>query len=164
MPAHHAAILQYPKLWMVNKMKNKRIPVNFVVTDRYDTTLDTFTQKMGDITLQDLDFLMFEFSDSKNSSNTRSCATTMSLEHRDTVNYGPNPFHNRRSRSLEISNIFYFDYTTPKCERMKRSDYTCTEQKMAICCKNLKNGKCCDEFIRNTLGAILFPQHYGKQK
>ena len=149
---------------MVNKMKNKRIPVNFVVTDRYDTTLDTFTQKMGEITLHDLDFLMTEFSDSKNKAAANSCAMTLSLEHRDTVNYGPNPFHNRRHRSLEISNLFYFDHTSPMCDHRKRSDYTCTEQKMAICCKNLMNGKCRDEFIRNTLGAILYPQHSAKNK
>lgn len=149
---------------MVNNMNKKNIPVNFVVTDQYNTEFDTFIQKMGKISLQDLDFLMTEFSDPKNRIAANSCAKTISLEHRDTVNYGSNPFNKRRIRTLEISNIFYFDHTTPMCAPHKRSAYTCTEQKMAICCKNLRDGKCCDEFMRRTLGAVLYPQHYAKDK
>jgi hypothetical protein len=36
--------------------------------------------------------------------------------------------------------------------------------KIKRCARNLKNGKCLDEFIRNTLGVALFPEHYAKDK
>lgn len=32
------------------------------------------------------------------------------------------------------------------------------------CHKNIASGKCTDEFIRSTIGATFFAQHYGKQK
>ena len=36
--------------------------------------------------------------------------------------------------------------------------------KAKCCARNLRAGKCQDPFIKETLGAILFPQHYGKRK
>lgn len=32
------------------------------------------------------------------------------------------------------------------------------------CAHNLVAGKCVDEYMRNTVGAVLFPQFYGKEK
>lgn len=36
--------------------------------------------------------------------------------------------------------------------------------KVHACAHNLSTGKCRDEFIRNTVGAILFPQFYANTK
>ena len=36
--------------------------------------------------------------------------------------------------------------------------------KSYLCAQNIKTGKCRDEYIRKTLGAILFPQHYATDK
>lgn len=43
-------------------------------------------------------------------------------------------------------------YTQSKHDMLKR------------CLNNLKCGKCQDEYVRRTVGAVLFPQHYAKQK
>lgn len=36
--------------------------------------------------------------------------------------------------------------------------------KVANCAKNIASGKCRDEYMRKTVGTILFPQHYATDK
>lgn len=149
-------------------MPKKDIPVKFIVTDAYDPEFSSFEQELGKINHADLEWLMSEFSNKQNTVKSDSCVHTMSIQHLDTVNFGIHPFNNKRNQSVEISNIFYFTYAKPKCIKLSRdaklSHGTDEDVKMDICCKNLADGKCCDEFIRRTLGAILFPQHYAKDK
>lgn len=140
----------------------RNILVKFIVTDAYDPEFYSFEQEMGKIDRNNLEWLMSEFSDEKNTVTTGSCVRTMSMQLMDTVNFGRNPFHNKRNRSVEVSNIFYFSDAKPKCTSVPHG--ADEDMKMGICCKNLADGKCCDEFIRRTLGATLFPQHYAKDK
>ncbi|MBQ2017578.1 MAG: hypothetical protein II208_03590 [Alphaproteobacteria bacterium] len=143
-------------------MSEKDTPVKFIVTDAYDPEFSSFEQEIGKISHTDLEWLMSELSNEQNTVKPNSCVRTMSIQHLDTVNFGMNPFHNKRNQSVEISNIFYFTDTKPKCTSVPRG--ADEDTKMNICYKNLAEGKCCDEFIRRTLGATLFPQHYAKDK
>ena len=143
-------------------MPEKNIPVKFIVTDAYDPEFASFEQEIGKISRNDLEWLMSEFSNEYNTVNPNSCVRTMSIQHLDTANFGMNPFHNKRNQSVEISNIFYFTDAKPKCTNVPCG--ADEDMKMNICCKNLTAGKCCDKFMRCTLGATLFPQHYAKDK
>lgn len=52
-------------------------------------------------------------------------------------------------------------YLAP-CYKVKHAQ---NEIEMAcMCARNLRNGKCRDEFVRRTLGAVLFPQFYAQDK
>lgn len=143
-------------------MPEKNISVNFIVTDAYDPEFTSFAQEMGKISRDDLEWLMSEISNEKNTAKINCCVRTMSIRHLDAVNFGMNPFHNKRNQSVEVSNFFYFTDAKPKCTSAPRG--ADEDTKMDICCKNMASGKCCDEFIRRTLGATLFPQHYAKDK
>lgn len=57
--------------------------------------------------------------------------------------YQPSPHHS--------ASFYIVHRNCRKCERDK-------------CITNISSGKCCDEFIKNTLGVTLFPNHYAKQK
>ena len=152
----------------MNNMPEKDIPVKFIVTDAYDPEFSSFEQEVGKINHTDLEWLMSELSNKQNTVKPDSCVRTMSIQHLDTVNFGVNPFRNKRNQLVEISNLFYFTNTKPKCTKIshgaKLSHGADEEAKMNTCYKNLAEGKCCDEFIRRTLGAILFPQYYAKDK
>lgn len=143
-------------------MSEKDIPVKFIVTDAYDPEFSSFEQEIGKISHTDLEWLMSELSNEQNTVKPNSCVRTMSIQHIDTANFGVTPFRNKRNQSVEISNIFYFTDTKPKCTKISHG--ADEEVKMNTCYKNLAEGKCCDEFIRRTLGATLFPQHYAKDK
>ena len=83
------------------------------------------------------------------------------MELKDTANFGNMPGGTSRYRSLDIDGLFYCD-AYPQCKKtIRKMDDT---SKLKCCARNLRSGNCTDEFIKNTLGAILFPQHYGKQK
>lgn len=63
------------------------------------------------------------------------------------------------NRTLEISNLFYLknkNHQTP-CGKCTNKD---ERSLMRHCAKNLRAGKCQDEFMRSTLGATLFPKLY----
>ncbi len=45
-----------------------------------------------------------------------------------------------------------------------RCDNSLRANRLRTCAKQLRDGKCVNRFIRNTVGQMLFPQHYGKQK
>ena len=65
-------------------------------------------------------------------------------------------------KNLDISGMAWMDENkTPLCQ--KCSDKT-DREKMNICERNLRNGKCCDPLIRRTLGAVLYPQFYANEK
>jgi hypothetical protein len=48
----------------------------------------------------------------------------------------------------------------PRISVFNKSSY----EKAQACFDNLKNGKCKDEFVRRTVGSVLFPQHYANEK
>ncbi|MBQ3039106.1 MAG: hypothetical protein IJD41_00930 [Alphaproteobacteria bacterium] len=91
------------------------------------------------------------------------CIKTLSMQFNDQVHFGNIPGAGNRYRSLDIDGLFYLD-TNPQCATKTNTRKWTDKKKLLCCARNLRTGKCTDEFIKNTLGAILYPQHYGKQK
>lgn len=91
------------------------------------------------------------------------CIKTLSIQFSDHVHFGKIPGNAQRYRSLDIDGLFYLD-TNPQCVKNTNNRKWNDTAKLKCCANNLCTGKCTDEFIKNTLGAILYPQHYGKQK
>ena len=90
------------------------------------------------------------------------CIKTLCLRHQDQINFGHMPAGEYRYRSLDIDGPFYLD-TNPQCVKDTNNRKWNDTAKLKCCARNLRDGKCTDEFIRNTLGVILFPKHYAKQ-
>lgn len=145
---------------MVNNMTTNRkdISVNFVLYEPYETFPDIVAH-LGKISDNDLNKIMSAFNTSAIAPNA--CIKSLDLNYQDNVKFGRIPGNSKRDRTLELDSMFYFD-TTPMCGKPNcKLDNTA---KIKRCARNLKNGKCVDEFIRNTLGAVLYPQHYAKDK
>ncbi len=138
-------------------MSDKNIFVNFVHYEPYEPYPDTIAY-LGDITNSECMQLMDTFTTQSVLPNA--CIRHMSLEFIDKTYFGRAPWHQDRRRTLNLSSMFYNNM--PKCGQQNcELDDTA---KIKRCIRNLRAGKCQDEFIRNTLGAILFPYYYGKQK
>lgn len=137
-----------------------KIRVYFVVNYVPDYDYEIF---VGNIDSAALEALISKLSDKHNGPKSDSCIRTMALSHKDNLYYGANPFYDRRNQSLEISDLFYFDNSMPKCMCNKNDKKLTEQEKTNICYKNLRSGKCCDKFMRETMGTILFPKHYTKQ-
>lgn len=134
------------------------IAVNFVEYVPYES-IPNHVKTLGYISEQDALKLMDIFNTSDVAPDA--CIKTLSMELTDKVSYGKIPGYAMRYRSLDIDGLFYLD-TKPQCgtPSNKMSDTA----KLKHCARNLRAGRCTDEFIKNTLGAILYPQHYGKNK
>ena len=77
---------------------------------------------------------------------------------------------------LAFINIGYSMFTctrktpAPKTSIRKTPKYHCNivfrqdKRKCTSCFESLSHGRCNDKFVRNTLGTVLYPQHYEKQK
>ena len=63
---------------------------------------------------------------------------------------------------LTLSGLAHIDKT--KCEPSINAFNKSRYEKAQTCFNNLKNGKCKDEFVRRTVGTVLFPQHYANEK
>lgn len=134
------------------------IAVNFVEYVPYESIPD-HVKTLGYISDEDALKLLDAFNTSDVAPNA--CIKTLSLALSDKVSFGHIPGYGARYRSLDIDGLFYYD-TKPQCAKTNRKmDDT---SKLKYCARSLRAGKCCDEFIKNTLGAILYPQHYGKNK
>lgn len=136
------------------------IAVNFVEYIPYES-IPNHIKTLGYISDADAQKLMDTFNTSDVAPDA--CIKTLSMELNDKVSYGKIPGFGVRYRSLDIDGLFYYD-TTPQCADSARKQEWNDAKKLKCCARNLRTGKCRDEFIKNTLGAILFPQHYGKQK
>lgn len=95
------------------------------------------------------------------------CPTCIEMKYNDTISFLDGGARCDkmacRRRTLEISDLFYLAPTSKKI--------ACTNQRVKSeisalkkCAQNLRTGKCHDEFMRRTLGAILFPRLYTAQK
>ena len=91
------------------------------------------------------------------------CIKTLSMQFTDHVHFGNIPGTGQRYRSLDIDGLFYLD-TNPQCVKNANTRKWNETKKLKWCANNLCTGKCTDEFIKNTLGAILYPEHYDTQK
>lgn len=159
-------ISQYQRLWMVNKMPNtkKSIAVNFVGYEPYEP-VPTFTTTIGMATqsqaLQLIDALV-----ANHDTAGACCIRQICAEYKNYVSLkrpvlpGVNPSLNQNV-SLDLTPIFYYS-TKQLCypSNHRFSD----EKRMQRCAKHLRAGKCIDPFIRQSIGAILYPELYTKQK
>lgn len=136
----------------------KNIPVNFVQYEPYEH-FPNHIASLGHLTRSELDTLMEKLSTPNVAVNA--CIKTLNLEYTESTGFGRAIGGNARHRSLSIDGMFYFDQY-PQCG--KQNCELDEAAKIKRCARNLKNGKCQDEFIRNTLGAILYPQHYATDK
>lgn len=67
----------------------------------------------------------------------------------------PAPFSDQAVAQLRLGT--HFGYISPSCDI--RSNYPLDE-----CINKIRLGECRDEFIRQTVGVTLFPEHYAKDK
>ena len=147
---------------MVIKMtcKKKRcIPVRIVLSDYIDD-FNRYVGELGAVTPAQAQQIIDAFAVAQ--TDTNSCIQTMSLEHKTCVQFGRTPFQNNIYSSIDMENLFYFD-TMPKCTACNNKE-TNEEKKYKTCHRNFRNGRCVDKNMREILGKILYPQHYGKQK
>ncbi len=145
--------------------KEQKINVNFCTYRQYDDFPCT-NINLGQIDTIQLNKLLAEFK--KNTSRPHTCIQTMHIEFGDIMSFGKMPGCHKRYRDLDLSDMFYFyDVNNTKthapCMAGKRQPQT-EDAMTRACAHNLRCGKCCDEFIRRTLGATLFPQKYSNQK
>ena len=136
------------------------IAVNFVEYEPYEH-FPNHVKTLGYISDTDALKLTDAFNTSTVAPNA--CIKTLSIQFTDHVHFGNTPGTGTRYRSLDIDGLFYLD-TNPQCVKNTNTREWTDKKKLLCCARNLRTGKCTDEFIKNTLGAILYPQHYGKQK
>lgn len=136
----------------------KNIPVNFVQYTQYENHPDHIAC-LGYIGSDELKELMNVFNTNKIAPNA--CIYSLSLSYSQKTNFGRTAIGNKHNRVLDIDGMFYYNQY-PQCG--KQNCPLNEEDKIKRCARNLRNGKCLDEFIRNTLGAVLFPEHYAKDK
>lgn len=141
----------------MNKPK-QLIAVNFVEYMPYEN-IPNHIKTLGYISDADTQKLLDAFNTTDIAANA--CIKTLNMEFNDRVTFGQMPGFGARYRSLDISGLFYLDDNPQCCQTARKWNETA---KLKYCVRNLRAGKCTDEFIKNTLGAILYPQHYGKQK
>lgn len=139
-------------------MLEKNISVNFVQYEAYEPFPNNVAT-LGCINLTERDKLMNVLN--TNCVAADACIRSLGLSYTDHVNFGHMLGQTKRNRTLNIDGMFYFDQDT-KCGTP--NPHMDEEAKIKRCARNLKAGKCRDEFMRKTLGAILFPQHYAKDK
>jgi hypothetical protein len=135
--------------------KTNNIPVNFLVYEQYNDFPQTI--KLGCITQSKALELIEQFRNSR--STKKACLKSLQVSYTDIVNFEPFKTYGQKHGNLNITGMFFPDYK-PQCAKCKNDDLA----KAKCCARNLRGGKCQDEFIKNTLGTALFPQHYGKQK
>ena len=142
----------------------KNIHVNFVAYEQYEP-IPTFATTIGMATPAQAQQIMDALVANHDTAGA-CCIRQICAEYKNYVSLkrpvlpGVNPSLNQNV-SLDLTPIFYYS-TKQLC--YSSNHFFSDEKRMQRCARNLQNGKCQDEFIKNTLGAILFPQHYGKQK
>ena len=137
----------------------KNIAVRFVKFEQDEKHPDTIGF-LGNISDDERIKIMDAFSAHTPAANA--CIPHMTLDFQDKTYYGHAPWNYDRYPFLYLYSMFRLTNKMPKCG--KQDCKLDEEAKIKRCARNLKNGKCQDEFMRNTLGAILYPQHYAKDK
>ncbi len=150
----------------------KPIHVNFCTYRPYDSFPHTCIY-MGEINTAQLNDLLDAFKTECNLKHN--CILSMSVRFSDNLSFDPLSIKLEtvcRSRSLNLSGMFDLQYAS----RIRPSTFRApcmadatplpktAEEMTDICANNLQCGKCRDEYIRKTLGATLFPQHYANEK
>lgn len=146
---------------MVINMAKKNVHVNFVKYEEYEPHPITVAT-LGTVTPEQAQAIMTAFTNIKNRANV--CMMPSYIDFNQHVSLG-NRFSSvppyTKFANLNMNGMFYYnDY--PLCGNGRH--ITKEERKIKLCARSFKAGKCTDEFIKNTLGVILFPQHYAKYK
>ncbi|MDW2995246.1 MAG: hypothetical protein R8N24_04480 [Alphaproteobacteria bacterium] len=134
--------------------KQRRIPVRFVIPDQYDNFM-SMNIHLGFVSPEQVHQIIDNFKTHKPAKNA--CIKDLSIKLEEHVHFGR--YNNGYYSSLDLSGMFYPD-DKPICAKCIPSDIA----KAKCCARNLRTGMCQDNFIKQTLGTILFPQHYGNQK
>lgn len=145
--------------------KTPQISVNFCTYMEYEPIPQT-SITLGEINTAQLNQLMDDLK--TNFGQSHKCIDNMTVNFSDRFSLYAGLGAGRRNRNLILSNLFpFYDACNPKfrapCitgERLPKTSDAMTR----TCAENLRCGKCRDEFIRKTLGAVLFPQHYANEK
>jgi hypothetical protein len=77
--------------------------------------------------------------------------------HAELTTYYPGRYSDYANGVLSL--IAPYRYTCKKCEMGENHSAN-----MQTCANNIMSGKCRDEFVRQTVGVTLFPEHYANQK
>ena len=136
----------------------KNIPVTFVAYEPYESFAAPVAL-LGDISIDQAKQLLDTFDNA--TPGPDACICSMTLQFTDRTRFGHKPNKGLRYQALELDGMFYPD-RNPHCGKPNKR---MTEaQKIKRCANNLRSGKCQDDFIRQTIGALLFPQYYGNTK
>lgn len=140
--------------------KKNDISVCLANYDAYEN-IPTHTELLGKISADTANAFLSALSAAHPADNA--CIKTLSAEYTDSVTFGHLPGQ-CSYRKLELRDMWWLnDNCILPCATNKRPDIS-YEQRMRICARNLRKGKCCDTFIRQTLGAALFPKLYKNEK
>ncbi|MBR4891595.1 MAG: hypothetical protein IKZ34_00230 [Alphaproteobacteria bacterium] len=89
----------------------------------------------------------------------KSCAKHISATYKLSVQHWNK--HNTKSKLNELS----LSLEIGKCMKCNKKTVGMTQrEKDTKCAENIKSGKCCDKMVCDTIGAVLFPDLYQKQK
>ncbi len=150
----------------MNDKNNKSIPVVFAYYEPYEHFPNTVY--LTHATLPQARKLMNAIE--RRGSNSDSCFKTLHATMTRATRCGRMVGPHSNWTTVSLDGMFYFyDVTTPSechapcmagARRMPQTEYNM----ICACAYRLRTGKCCDPFIRRTLGRLLFPHHYVKQK
>lgn len=121
---------------------------------------------LGDITHEQATELINALTKSQPLENFENvCIKTIRAEYSDNATIDRRSGCRDRYSTLELSNMFYLERFPCHALCAPLGNKSRTEvTMMRKCAANLRAGLCRDEFIRRTLGATLFPQHYASKK
>ncbi len=150
----------------MTKPADKNISVSFAYYAPYETYPNTI--HLGNITLPQARKLMNAIERAHPKSDA--CIKMLSAEMTRTSAYGRRVGPTTNRTGIKLDGMFYLYDVTPiderhiPCMAHARRIPQNEEDMIRACAYRLRTGKCCDPFVRRTLGRILFPQHYAKQK
>ena len=134
------------------------IIVKYFVPTPHDATLGLYEHTLGTITPDQAKQLSDAINNHHNTPNA--CINGIITQEYKTENW----LHTFQTTDNEllITHLFWQNPKRPLCCNRKQTKNHVALTKM--CARNLTLGKCRDEFMRNTLGKILFPNIYNNQK
>ena len=87
----------------------------------------------------------------------RSCLQRLSAIYNNKVRFSPSGIKFNKSQLI----LDFDHYDRLPC--FNESDKITQRGRTQKCTENIRSGKCTDKYVRDTIGAILFPQLYAKQ-
>lgn len=151
------------------KISDKNIALFFAAKPFWNASLGA-SKLMGHISYQDMIKIMVAIENYNPDKDA--CTHDLGIKYVADINKSTDVFNHpaidpyTRHKFELIDSSWGFNPAFPKCAhcaKISRADVMASER-MFLCAKNLRAGKCQDTFMRNTLGAVLFPQFYAKDK